>query len=127
MQVVRGATWEDEFVYTLADGTTPVDLTGYEARMQVRTVDGKFGLSAAETLVLELTTANGLLVWDTAAAGRLTIVVPAADTEALNPENLAKVKLVYSVELYRPGVDPAPEYVIPLVTGSITVLGEITR
>lgn len=52
MQVVRGATWEDEFTYTLQDKVTPVDLTGYRARMQVRSVDGQYGLTNAETLVL---------------------------------------------------------------------------
>ena len=80
MKVVRGSTWEDEFVYTEDDQVTPIDMTGYEARMQVRTAAGQYGLSTTDTLVLELTTGNGLLYWDTAPDGRLRIKVEAADT-----------------------------------------------
>lgn len=125
MTWVRGATVEDEFTYTDAAGAA-IDLTGYEARMQVRTVAGQYGLTTATTLMLELTTANELLEWDTAETGRLRIVVPPEDHADLNPTNLKRVKYVYALEVYIPaGVEP--EYVIPLVQGNITVLGEITR
>lgn len=126
MQVVRGATWEDEFTYTLQDKVTPVDLTGYRARMQVRSVDGQYGLTNAETLVLDLTTENGLLQIPEPTNGQVLIIVAAEDTMALNPQNLRKVKLFYSLELYVPE-GMSPEYVIPLVQGSITVRGEVTR
>lgn len=128
MSVTRGSTWEDEFTYTEDDEVTPIDLTGYEARMQVRTLRGAYGLSTADTLMMELRT-DGLapkLFWDTAPNGRLRIRVAAADTVALNPDNLKRVKLAYSLELYLPE-STEPEYVIPLVQGSITVAGEVTR
>ncbi|HHA2629099.1 TPA: hypothetical protein ACOEOK_000535 [Stenotrophomonas maltophilia] len=48
LTVVRGATWEDDFTYTNPDGS-PFDLTGYQARMQVRTLAGQFGLTEADT------------------------------------------------------------------------------
>lgn len=125
LPVVRGSTWEDFFIYEDPDGL-PIDLTGYSARMQVRTVDGQYGLSTAETLALELTTSNGLLVWNAAADGKLDIVVAPAAHAVLNPENAKKAVYVYSLELYVPaGVDP--EYVIPLVKGKIIVQGETTR
>lgn len=126
MQVVRGATWEDEFSYKDANGA-PIDLTGYEARMQIRTLAGQYGLSTADTLVMELTTAgaDGRLIWDTAATGRVRILVSAADTLLLNPDNRKKVKLVYALEFYRPA--PAPEYVLPVVAGKVSVRGETTR
>lgn len=125
MPVVRGSTWEEDFTYVDSAGA-PVDLTGYEARMQVRTVAGRYGTSTADTLVMELTTGTGELFWDTAAEGQLRLKVDAAATLALNPSNLKKVKLVYSIEVYLPaGADP--EYVIPLVEGAITVMGEVTR
>lgn len=127
MKVVRGSTWEDEFVYTEDDQVTPIDMTGYEARMQVRTAAGQYGLSTTDTLVLELTTGNGLLYWDTAPDGRLRIKVEAADTLQLNPDNAKKVSLVYSLELFLPAGVGVEEYVIPLVAGKITVLGETTR
>ena len=37
LPIVRGTTWEDSFDYTDSAGVA-IDLTGYEARMQVRTV-----------------------------------------------------------------------------------------
>lgn len=128
MQVTRGATWEDEFTYTEDDEVTPIDLTGYEARMQVRTLRGAYGLSTTDTLLMELLTTGEApkLAWDSAADGRLRIRVAAADTVALNPDNLKRVKLAYSLELYLPA-GSEPEYVIPLVQGSISVAGEVTR
>lgn len=128
LTVVRGSTWEDEFTYTDEHGD-PVDLTGYQARMQVRTRDGMFGASANETLVLELLTeaAEAWLYWDTAEEGRLRIRVPAAETVVLNPENTKKTALSYGVEVFRPADAGEPEYVIPLVQGKLTVLGEVVR
>lgn len=124
---VRGSTWEDDFQYTDADGL-PIDLTGYEARMQVRTLDGREGTSGVETLVmlLETTGANPRLTWDTAAEGRLRLRVEAADTVDLNPNNERKVKLWYGVEVFIPE-GASPEYVVPLVEGTLTVRSESVR
>lgn len=126
--VVRGSTWEDEFTYLQPDGVTPVDLTGYEARMQVRTSEGRHGTTGAETVVMELTT-NGVdkrLSWDTAATGRLRLLVSAEDTVDLNPSNAKKVKLFYGIEVFIPaGLEP--EYVVPLAQGSISVRAEVVR
>ena len=44
LTVVRGATWEDEITYRDEAGQA-IDLTGYEARMQVRTLAGQYGQS----------------------------------------------------------------------------------
>lgn len=125
LTAVRGATWEDDFEYQDDEGQ-PFDLTGYEARMQVRLLAGRYGLSTDDTLVMELTTENGRLSIPDPEDGRLVLLVSAADTEMLNPGNERKTKLAYSIELFRPaGADP--EYVIPLVEGSISVRGEVTR
>nr|DAH87218.1 MAG TPA: hypothetical protein [Caudoviricetes sp.] len=94
--------------------------------MQVRTLAGQFGLTQADTLVLELSTAAGSLVIAEPENGVVAITVPAAATEVLNPANARKVKHCYSLELFKPaGADP--EYVIPLVAGKVTVQGETTR
>ena len=53
LPVVRGTTWEDSFDYRDADGVA-IDLTGYEARMQVRTLAGRFGTTTSTTLLLSL-------------------------------------------------------------------------
>lgn len=125
MTVVRGSTWEDSFVYLQDDGVTPVDLTGYQARMQIRSLAGQFGTSTADTLVMELTTDNGRLTI-TPAEGKVALKVSATDTVLLNPDNAKKVKHVYALELFRPA-GAGPEYVIPLVQGKITVQGEVVR
>lgn len=132
MTVVRGATWEDELTYTDEAGAA-VDLTGYQARMQVRTMAGRYGTSTTDTLLLELTTANGLLVIATPVGGTVPNQIRIAATSeahaALNPSNAKRAKYAYSIELYIPADVGAgtPEYAIPLVEGSIVVKGEVTR
>jgi hypothetical protein len=128
MTVVRGSTWEDEFTYT-DDAGVAIDLTGYEARLQVRSAAGQYGTSTTDTLILELSTtgADPQLLWDTAAQGRLRIRVEAEDTAVLNPTNVAKARLVYALEIYQPPAGADPEYVIPFVQGRLSVLGETVR
>lgn len=129
LTVQRGSTWEQEFFYTENDGVTPIDLAGYEARMQVRQPAGRYGLTTTDTLVLELTSLNGLIELFIPAGGTIRngirIRVSAAGTAVLNPSNAKKVKHVYGLELYRP--TPAPEYVIPLFEGGLTCRGEVVR
>lgn len=126
MPVVRGSTWEDVFTY-VDDAKVPVDLTGYSGRMQVRTLEGQYGTSTDATLVMELTTDNGRLYWDTAAAGVLRLRVEAADTVLLNPSNQRRARLAYSIEVFLPESSGTAEYVIPLVQGYVAVQGEVTR
>ncbi len=118
LPIVRGATWEDDFVYTDSAGVG-IDMTGYEARMQVRTVAGRFGTTTASTLMLELSTAglDPLLVWDTADIGRVRVyALPAAHAD-LNPDNAKKVKYAYWLEFYD------GDHVLPVVTGTLTARG----
>lgn len=130
MTVVRGSTWEDYLDYFEDDKVTPIDLTGYEARMQVRTLLGQFGTTTIETLRLELSSAGQdprLFVEipdGGSVANRVRIRVEATDTVALNPNNNAKERLVYGIELYQAG---PPEYVIPYATGKLNCLGEVVR
>lgn len=127
MTWTRGATAEEKFDYTDSSGA-PINLTGYSARMQIRTLAGQYGTTSTTTLLLELTTENGMLFWDTAAVGTLRLKVGEIDTIALNPSNAKKLKLAYSIEVYKPETAPATgNYVIPLIGGKITVLGETTR
>ncbi len=127
MQVTRGSTWEDEFVYTDANGDE-IDLTGYEARMQVRTMAGRYGETTTSTLLLDIGTTgmDPSMLWDTAADGRLLIKCPPDVHTTLNPTNVRRIAYSYSIEIYLPaGADP--EYVIPLVKGLIYSYGETTR
>ena len=124
LPIVRGATWEDDFVYKDADGN-PIDLTGYEARMQIRTLAGQYGTSTTATLLLSLTTtgADPLLTWDTAATGRVVAYVRPDQHAALNPTNAKKAKYAYWLEFYKPDPSGTGEYVLPIVKGKITANG----
>lgn len=131
LKAVRGATWEDVFTWVDPDGL-PIDLAGYEARMQVRMLDGQYGLSGPETLLMELSTSGaapdaGRLTIDLPESGVVALRVEAADMVVLNPDNLRKVVHCYSVELFQPATGGDPEYVVPLIQGKVTVYGETTR
>lgn len=123
LTVVRGQTWEDYFQY-LDENEVAIDLTGYEARLQVRTVAGQYGSTTTTTLLLDLNTVDDpeLLYFDTAAEGILRIKVPAADHADLNPTNLKRKDYSYALEVYQPA-GAEPRYSIPLAQGRIKALG----
>lgn len=125
MVLVRGTTWEDQFEY-IDDTGAPADLTGWHARMHVRTMETRFGKDT-DGLVLQIGTdgADPLMVWTDAAAGKLKIFAHPEQHAALNPDNMKKAKYAYSIELYRQV--GTYEDVKPLVTGALNVLGEVTR
>jgi len=88
---------------------TPVPLSGYTARMQIRS-------SLTSTAVIqELTTANSGIAIDTTYS-TITLLLTAAQTAALT-----FTTAVYSLELVS-GVE-----VIPFCTGTLTLVQEITR
>lgn len=76
VEAVRGDTWERSWTVTGTDGAA-VDLTGATARLQVRRVDDG-------ALVVAASSADGRILLD-GAAGRLTLVVPAAAMAAVPP------------------------------------------
>lgn len=127
LTVVRGATWEDEITYRDEAGQA-IDLTGYEAKMQVRTLAGQYGPDLIASLVYQFTTGGDHLVIDTPPGEtvpcRIRITVPAADHALLNPANIKKAVYAYAIDMTLPG---APNYVIPLVAGKLTVRGNTIR
>lgn len=74
--IEAGATFSLTVTYTDAGGT-PINLTGYTARMQIR--DARADAVAA----LELNTTNGRIVI-TGATGLLTLSIAAVDTALLD-------------------------------------------
>lgn len=89
---------------------TPVDLTGYTARMQIRKT------LASTDVILDLNTTNARIVIDNAAK-TVTLTISAADTELLTFNTG-----VYSLELVSSG-----GVVTTLLSGPITLEKEITR
>jgi hypothetical protein len=132
LTVVTGATWDDYFDYFEDDGVTPIDLTGYEARMQVRTEKGAYGTTTTTTLLLELlsTGVAPKLFIEVPPGGtvknRVRLRVAVDDHRVLNPDNVKRILRPYGMELYIPA-GAEPEYVIPYVQGTVRVDGERVR
>lgn len=89
---------------------SPLDLTGYTARMQVRQSVG------SEQILLELTTEDGGIAID-AATGTITLQVSATDSAAFTWR-----AGVYDLELIDTG-----GAVTRLASGAVTVCPEVTR
>jgi hypothetical protein len=89
----------------------PHDLTGYTAKMQVRTND------LAETLILELSTNNGYITLLGAVKNNITFNVPADITK-----NLTVGMFVYDLFLTAPNNE-----VYQILEGNFKVKPEVTR
>lgn len=128
LTVVRGATWEYAFTFSGADGA-PFDSTGFEARMQVRSKAGMYGTSGEETLLMELVTigTSPQLRWEAPGSARLRLRVESEDTAVLNPDNDKKTGYAYGLELYLPATPTSAEYVISVLQGSLSAIGEVVR
>lgn len=89
---------------------TPVNITGYTARMQIRS-----NIDDADP-ILDISTTSGEIVIDDAAY-TITITIPAADTALL-----AAGRGVFSLEVTSPG-----DIVTTLISGNVTITREATR
>lgn len=107
--IEQGATFQLELIWKNPD-TTPINLTGYTARMQVRKKH------TDSTKILDLTTQNGKIVL-TPLQGKINVTVPAADTEDITIKSG-----VYDLEL-----ESSTGIVTRLIEGCVTVTPEVTR
>jgi len=98
----RVITWQDS-------SGSPYDLTGFSARMQLRTKSGG-------TLVKELNTTSGGIVLG-GSAGTITVSISAADTAALTPQDM----------VYDLFVTSGSGIVTRLLVGSIPVVKSVTQ
>lgn len=108
--IEQGATFTLNATWKAADGT-PVDLTGYSARMQARQT------YASATTVLNLTSAGGNIALG-GTAGTVVVTISATATAALT----APWAGVYDLELVSAG-----GVVTRLLEGSARVTPEVTR
>ena len=102
----QGSTFSKSLTYKLDDD--PVNLTGYDARLQVR----EFFYSPDP--VLSLTSASGITLG--ASAGTISVLIDAATTASLIPGDY-----VYDLELVAGGT------VTRLIEGKFVVTPEVTR
>lgn len=105
----QGATFSRTLTWT-DPAKNPRNLTGYTARMHVRTT------ADATTTLIELTTANSRISLG-GTAGTITLTISATDTAALTPG-----KYVYDLELVSGG-----GVVDRLIEGNFVVKAEVTR
>ncbi|MEG2265730.1 MAG: hypothetical protein RSA84_09370 [Acinetobacter sp.] len=108
IKIDQGATYRKPFTWKA--GGVPVDLTGYTARMHIRTeID-------SDIVLHELTTENdGIQI--NPLLGEISIHIPHGITSAFNFETA-----VYDLEL----VDPTDE-VIRFIEGDVLLSREVTR
>lgn len=108
--IEQGATWSQSVQWKTGSPATAVNLSGYTARMQLRS---SVSTSAA---ALSLTTENGRIAL-TANTGTITLSVSATDTAALTAG-----RYVYDLELVSGGGQ-----VTRVMEGVVTVSAEVTR
>lgn len=108
--IEQGADWQPSFQYLEQDGVTPVNLTGYTARMQIRKTVADANKEA------DLTTENAKLSIS-GATGEVFVHLSAAETRQMN-----FVTAVYDLELV------APDGVVTrLAAGAVALSLEVTR
>ena len=105
----QGATFRRRLTWKTGTPASPVNLTGYTARMQVR------GELADDAVLLELTTENGGITLG-GAAGTIDLHISAAATAAFTWE-----AGVYDLEMV------SGDDVTRLVAGTVSVSPEVTR
>ncbi len=107
--IEQGATFRKRLLWSAGDPALPVDLTGWTARMQLRSAVN------SPTVIHELTTANGGIALG-GVAGTIDLYISEAITAALLADG------VYDLELVAPGGD-----VTRLLKGMFKVSLEVTR
>ena len=110
--IAQGDTYQLNITWSDSEGT-PVNLTSYTARMDVRT-----NVESSETLLTSQGASPTISLTLGGIAGTILLVISAANTAAL----LATSRGVYDLEL----VSNA-NVVTKILRGNVTVLPEVTR
>lgn len=110
LTINQGETFRQPFVWKAGSPATPVNLTGYVARMQVRSK------ASSATILLSLTTENGGITLG-GVLGTIDFYLSDTDTSAIAWEYG-----VFDLELVAPSGD-----VTRLIQGTVTIYKEVTR
>lgn len=112
--IYQGSTFTKSFQWSTGTTPTPVNITGYKIRMQLREK------LSSPTPIIECTTENGRITITDAVAGKFKVEIAAADTAAMIFKSA-----VYDIEMVEPGL--GPERVKRLIQGSVSLSLEVTR
>jgi hypothetical protein len=104
MHVFRGKTLKFDVIW---GGTTPIDISGYTAALQARSLDGQ--------LMLDLSTANGAITID-GPNGTLSFAAPPATTSLVSRPGRYELEMTTAGgDVYRVisgGISPVDEVVL---------------
>jgi hypothetical protein len=110
LECYQGATFDYSLTWTAAGSA--VDLTQYDARMQVRESYD------SPTVLLSLTVGSGITLGGT--AGTIDLLVDADDTAQL--DGTPNTQFIYDLEL-----ESSSGFVTRLVEGTFSIFPEVTR
>jgi hypothetical protein len=108
--IFKGGTFNQTLFYETGEPSSPVDLSGYTAKMQVRSKP------ESKAVILELSTSNGRIVLNET-TGSIRLFVAATDTE-----NLSSCKdAVYDLFLYNGATKT------PVLKGNVIISETVTK
>jgi hypothetical protein len=110
LECYQGATFDYELTWTAAGSA--VDLTQYDARMQVRESYD------SSTAVVSLSAGSGITLGGT--AGTINLFIDAEDTALL--DGTPNTQFIYDLEL-----ESSSGFVTRLVEGNFSIFPEVTR
>lgn len=110
--IFQGATFDQVIYYETGSPSTPVNLTGFTAKMHIRSKP------ESKALILELSTTNGRITLNYGSNnGAIRLFISATDTANLSVCD----KAVYDLELYNGGVTTR------ILQGNVIISPEVTR
>lgn len=113
LTIYQGALFNEQFQFFLANGTTPMNLTGFTARLQMRSTYG------APDAYVTLTTENGGITIEDAAQGLVTIKIDATETALLT-----QIDGVYDLKMLPDGDE---ERAVRVMWGTVRLSREVTE
>ena len=110
--IFQGATFDQTLFYETGEPSTPVDLAGFTAKMQIRSKP------ESKAVILELSTSNGRITLNYGSNnGAIRLFILATDTALLSVCD----KAVYDLELYNGAVTTR------ILQGNVIISPEVTR
>ena len=110
--IFQGATFDQTLFYETGEPSTPVNLAGYTAKMQIRSKP------ESKAVILELSTSNGRITLNYGSNnGAIRLFILATDTALLS----VCEKAVYDLELYNGAVTTR------ILQGNVIISPEVTR
>jgi hypothetical protein len=110
--IFQGATFDQTLYYETGEPSTPVNLSGYTAKMQIRSKP------ESKAVILELSTTNGRITLNYGSNnGAIRLFISATDTAQLSVCD----KAVYDLELYSGSITTR------ILQGNVIISPEVTR